>query len=986
MKKIVFLIAVIFTMIPFFVKANTVNLVSDRYDNIYVYYYDAELGRTRFLEGSKYSFNGKVAYCLEIGKRISSMNYNIYDSFDNININNEDLNYIKLISYYGYNYPGHHTDKFYMATQELIWTRLIRTNVKWVNNMNPDSFVYIEREKEEIYDLYRKHYKKPSFDGKEIDLVLGDSNVINDENDTLYLYDVKTKGVSISGSNLIIDSDFDSGEIVLEKPKYTSDNFLLYTSGSSQKMMTVGDINTPTSKVKVNLISGSVSINKLDNDTESDLPIGEASLKGSIYGLYNNDNVLVDKFIIGEKEMISHLPIGHYYVKEIKPGNGYLLDDNAYDVDITKDNLNISLTVYDEVIRRKVDLFKVYGTNETGIMTGEDGIKFIVYDKDNVLYDTIVTDSDGYASIILPYGTYTFHQDNSTPGYYKVDDFKVTIDTFDSRPIYKLLSDSEITSKIKIIKKDIDTLDNVVNSNIKFKIFDVQNDSYVSFKLTYPEVKEIDEFELNADGVFVTPDTLPAGEYILYEVDDYMEGYKYNSDGIRFTIDDSSDFINDDDYGILLEIPFYNKRVKGNIIVNKYGEDVIYDNDTFYYKDIYLDGVYFELYAKNDIYENGKLIFNKDSLVESCVTDDGGLCKYSDLPLGSYYLKEVKSNYNNVIDNDIYDIELNYKDQYTETINYELDVFNHLKKGKVTVNKYESNSNIKLANTLIEIRSMDDRVVYKGYTNHNGQIIVEDLPYGEYYIAEVEASTGYRVLDDNIYFTLDKDDVSIDIYNERIVVPNTGINIGIINVLILITIILFTIICIIFGDNKKIVLLCIFIIGACSIYLGRYFYRYFGDTAKNDKAVKDFFDNNIDDEYDEEYKYTSVIEIPSINLKRGIVDINSDYNDVKYNIEFMKRDDNKIIFASHNGNYYYSYFGKLKDMELGDDINFYDNNRLYKFIYSESYVIKKDGYADIYCDPTKKCIVLITCLEENDDAQIVYIGYLSRVEPYENEE
>lgn len=266
--------------------------------------------------------------------------------------------------------------------------------------MNPDSFVYIEREKEEIYDLYRKHYKKPSFDGKEIDLVLGDSNVINDENDTLYLYDVKTKGVSISGSNLIIGSDFDSGEIVLEKPKYTSDNFLLYTSGNSQKMMTVGDINTPTSKVKVNLISGSVSINKLDNDTESDLPIGEASLKGSIYGLYNNDNVLVDKFIIGEKEMISHLPIGHYYVKEIKPGNGYLLDDNAYDVDITKDNLNISLTVYDEVIRRKVDLFKVYGTNETGIMTGEEGIKFIVYDKDNVLYDTIVTDSDGYASII----------------------------------------------------------------------------------------------------------------------------------------------------------------------------------------------------------------------------------------------------------------------------------------------------------------------------------------------------------------------------------------------------------------------------------------------------------------------------------------------------------------------------------------------------------------------------------------------------------
>lgn len=115
----------------------------------------------------------------------------------------------------------------------------------------------------------------------------------------------------------------------------------------------------------------------------------------------------------------------------------------------------------------------VYGTNETGIMTGEDGIKFIVYDKDNVLYDTIVTDSDGYASIILPYGTYTFHQDNSTPGYYKVDDFKVTIDTFDSRPIYKLLSDSEITSKIKIIRKILIRLIMllIVILNLKYLMF-----------------------------------------------------------------------------------------------------------------------------------------------------------------------------------------------------------------------------------------------------------------------------------------------------------------------------------------------------------------------------------------------------------------------------------------------------------------------------------------------------------------------------------
>lgn len=34
-------------------------------------------------------------------------------------------------------------------------------------------------------------------------------------------------------------------------------------------------------------------------------------------------------------------------------------------------------------------------------------------------------------------------------------------------------------------------------------------------------------------------------------------------------------------------------------------------------------------------------------------------------------------------------------------------------------------------------------------------IVIDDLLYGEYYIAEIEASTGYRILEDNIYFTLD---------------------------------------------------------------------------------------------------------------------------------------------------------------------------------------------------------------------------------------
>lgn len=969
-------------MIPFFVNAESATLVSNRYDDLYTYYYDASLGRSRYLEASRYSFGGRTAYCLEIGKRIESLNYSVYNSFDNINISEDDLEYIKIIAYYGYDYPGHQTDKFYMATQDIIWTRFIRTNIMWIYSFNPDSFVYIEKEKDTIYDLYRKHFRRPSFDGAVIDVVLGEEVILYDDNDVLSMYKVQNRGVTIEGNNLIIGKDYDGEDIVLKREKYTNNNFLLYTSLNSQKMMSVGDIDIPSSKVNVNLLEGSININKLDSDTNSDVPRGEGSLIGSVYGLYDSDNMLVDKFIIGSKEEIGHLRVGKYYIKELEAGRGYLIDDNVYEVLISSDNLHINLTLYDKVIERKVDVFKVFATSETGIMAGEEGISFEIYDKDNNLFDTIVTDSDGYAYITLPYGNYTFHQVNSTYGYYKVDDFKVFIDKYDDRPIYKLLSDGEVTSRVKIIKKDMDTLENIVSSNIKFRIFDVKNNCYVSFRVTYPEVMDIDVFELSLDGTFVTPSSLSYGEYILYEVDDKMDGYVYNSDGIRFTIDSSSNFINDSDYGTVLEVPFYNKRVKGNIVINKYGEDIVYTNDMYYYKDIYLDNVYFELYAGNDIYENGNLIYNKDALVGECITDDGGMCRYDNLPLGEYYLKEVKSNYDNVIEKELYDINLEYKDQYTDVINYDIDVFNYLNKGKVVINKYESGSNIPLCNTLIEIRNMDDVIVYKGYTNSDGKIVIDDLKYGDYYISEVEASSGYRLLDKDIYFTLDKEEVSIDIYNDRIEVPSTGINVSVINVLSIITIVLFVLVMIVFWDNKKIMFVCILFISVSSLYLFNYFYNYFGDKVKNNRAVNDFFDNKISDDYDDRYRYTSILEIPSIELKRGIVSIDNEYNDVKYNIEFIKNDSDKLVFASHNGNYYYSYFDNLKDMELGDDIYFYVNNRKYRFIYSESYVIKKDGYADIYCDSDKKCIALITCLDGNDNAQIVYIGYLDSSEPY----
>ena len=114
-------------------------------------------------------------------------------------------------------------------------------------------------------------------------------------------------------------------------------------------------------------------------------------------------SLLRDTFVIGSKNKIENLPLGRYYIMEITPGEGYLLDDKIYVVQLDRDNLDIKRTVYDEVIKRKIEIFKVYASNETGFMVGEENIQFDIFDKDNNLVTSITTDSDGYASTYLVY-------------------------------------------------------------------------------------------------------------------------------------------------------------------------------------------------------------------------------------------------------------------------------------------------------------------------------------------------------------------------------------------------------------------------------------------------------------------------------------------------------------------------------------------------------------------------------------------------------
>lgn len=980
MKKIIFFIT-LFLIGVTTVLAEEVTLIRDKIDDTYTYYYDRNLKRDRFLYANKYTFRSDVAYCLELGKLIESNIYTYTTSFEELNYDKDMLDYVKLLAYYGYDYPGHRTDNYYMAAQELMWNRLDNTEIKWVLNMQPDNYINVEKEKSEILSLINTHYVRPSFDDKEIEYILGEELELVDTNNILNRYISATDNVIIEGNKLILTKDFNEDEIVLKHPNYTGKQYLLYTSGVSQKMMSTGGMDDVTSTINIKIIGGSLELNKLDKDSSLNIAQGEATLNGSVYNLYDEDGNVVDSITTGSKNKIENLPLGKYTLKEATPPKGYLLDENNYEIDINGDNLNVKLDVYEEVIKRKVEIFKVFSSNTTGELIPESGISFEIYDKDNILINTITTDNNGYTSIVLPYGVYTFKQINTTENYYKVEDFTITISEYDERPIYKLLSDSQITAKVRIIKKDMDTKENIKNSNIKFKIYDVKNDKYLSLNVSYPENKYTSEFQVDKNGIFITPIALLPGTYILEEVPEDLDGYLYNNDKITFTIDETSNFIKENGE-LYLEVPFYNKRVKGSIEVTKYGEEVTYIDNSYYYKKIPLEGVILNLYAKEDIYENNKLIYKQDELIKEIITNKNGIALIEDIPLGKYYIKEIITVGNHILDEEAHDIILSYIDEYTDNVKQKLEINNYLPKGNLIINKYQTGTRIPIPNTLIEIYNTNNKIIYKGYSDNNGQIILKDIPYGEYYLSEVEAATGYRLLEEQITININKDEEIINIYNERIEVPNTGLSLNNIDIFVIVTIILSITLIIFFYKEKAVVVLSIILILLGITYFVIKIYSYYDDYQNNKNSIEAYINKEIEVIKEEKYQYSSVLEVPSVNIKRGVLDINNQYNDAKYNIELIRENESNIVLAAHNGNKPNSYFGKLKNIELGDEIKYYKDGVMYTYIYSESYDIKKNGYADIYRNRDKKSIILITCKDNTDDAQTVYIGYLKEESTY----
>ena len=250
-------------------------------------------------------------------------------------------------------------------------------------------------------------------------------------------------------------------------------------------------------------------------------------------------------------------------------------------------------------------------------------------------------------------------------------------------------------------------------------------------------------------------------------------GYLKATD-VTFTVKDTAE---------VQKVEMKDEVPKGLLIINKNGEFLekitLLDNvkgtveHFFEYITGNLSEVTFEVYAAEDIKATDGISadhYKKDELVGTVTTDEKGIAKMENLPVGKYYVKEVKTAHGFVLDGEPRFVDLTYRDQDTPVVTFDEEWQNNRQKIKVTILKKEKETERMLEGAIFglftkeDIKGRDGKVLMEAgtlieqkTTDENGQILFKaDLPVdGTYIVKEIYAPDGFVTSNEEKEFTFE---------------------------------------------------------------------------------------------------------------------------------------------------------------------------------------------------------------------------------------
>ena len=349
-----------------------------------------------------YTMNGKVVYCIEPGVDITIHDYNGADGLVNSPYDDATNKKIELIGHYGYDYPGHQTLRYRMATQALIWETTGGQILEfWTEQYGYGDYINLNKEKNEIMRLVNAHYNKPSFNGSSMDVIVGQEYKVTDTNGLMSeyaLYKADGIDVRISGNDIYFTPRSTGNLNLSVARKHYDNNTTIVFKGNDEKSQKMGYFrfsDPVVAKLNLNVLGGKIKITKVDSENNSTTPQGQASLIGAKYNVINSSGSVVATLTIGNDNtaITGHLPLGTYTIREISPSTGYYINNTSYTATVNSSD-TVSITVKEDVIKAPIKVSKVDSETKTCKASGMatlSGAVYEVFDSNGNLVDTITT-------------------------------------------------------------------------------------------------------------------------------------------------------------------------------------------------------------------------------------------------------------------------------------------------------------------------------------------------------------------------------------------------------------------------------------------------------------------------------------------------------------------------------------------------------------------------------------------------------------------